>query len=303
MSLARVHERLSRQLNGPVRRDEPMARHTTYRIGGPAALLVVCDTIADLSHVLGVLGDEDLSWTVLGKGSNVLVSDQGYDGAVIILGKDFKRHRTEGEQVRSGAGVTLAALVQDAYSRGLSGLEFAVGIPGTVGGALAMNAGSRDQWIGERVESVTLYVPGQGLAVVRGPEIEWGYRSSGLPARGVIVECSLALEEGDRERIRRTMDARFLSRKAKQPMGMPNAGSVFINPEGDSAGRLIEACGLKGFRVGGAQVSEVHANFIVNRGGATATDVLDLIDRVRGVVSERYDITLQTELRFLGTQA
>ena len=300
--MTRIHERLARQLKGPVRRDEPMARHTTYRIGGPAALLVVCDTIADLSSVFTLLCDEGLPWTVLGKGSNVLVSDAGFEGAVIILGKEFKRHRTEVGQVRSGAGVTLAALVQDAYSRGLSGLEFAVGIPGTVGGALAMNAGSRDQWIGERVESVTLYVPGEGLMVVRGAEIEWGYRSSGLPERGVIVECSLALEEGDCERIRRTMDARFLSRKSTQPVGTPNAGSVFINPEGDSAGRLIQACGLKGFRFGGAQVSEVHANFIVNTGSATAADVLDLIDHVRGVVRERHGIELETELRFLGTQ-
>jgi UDP-N-acetylmuramate dehydrogenase len=302
VSLTRIHERLSRQLSGPVRRDESMARHTTYRIGGPAALFVVCDTIADLSSLFAVLIEEGLPWTVLGKGSNVLVSDGGYEGAVVVLGKEFKRHRTEGEQVRSGAGVTLAALVQDAYSRGLSGLEFAVGIPGTVGGALAMNAGSRDQWIGERVESVTLYVPGDGLAVLRGPEIAWGYRSSGLPARGVIVECSLVLEEGDRDRIRRTMDARFLSRKSTQPMGMPNAGSVFVNPEGDSAGRLIEASGLKGARVGGAQVSTVHANFIVNAGEATASDVLGLIDHVRGVVRERHGIQLETELRFLGTE-
>jgi UDP-N-acetylmuramate dehydrogenase len=303
MSLTRIHERLSAQLSGPVRRNEPMARHTTYRVGGPAALWVVCDTVADLASLFTVLIEESVPWTVLGKGSNVLVSDAGYDGAVIVLGKEFKRHRTEGEQVRSGAGVTLAALVQDAYSRGLSGLEFAVGIPGTVGGALAMNAGSRDQWIGERVESVTLYVPGDGLCVLRGPEIAWGYRSSGLPARGVIVECSLLLELGDRDRIRRTMDARFLSRKSAQPMGVPNAGSVFVNPEGDSAGRLIESSGLKGVRLGGAEVSEVHANFIINTGDATAADVLGLIDHVRGVVRERHGIQLKTELRFLGTQA
>lgn len=300
MSVARAHERLSRRLDGPVRLSESMARHTTYRIGGPAAIYAVCDTVSDLAHALEVLAEEEVPWTVLGKGSNVLVADQGYEGAVIVLGKEFKRHRTEGGQVRSGAGVTLAALVQDAYSRGLSGLEFAVGIPGTVGGALAMNAGSREQWIGDRVESVTLYVPGSGLAVVRGPEIAWGYRTSGLPDRGVIIECSLALEEGERERIRRTMDARFLSRKASQPIGMPNAGSVFVNPDGDSAGRLIESCGLKGERVGGAQVSELHANFIINTGGATAADVIELIDMVRKAVSERYGIGLETELRFLG---
>jgi UDP-N-acetylmuramate dehydrogenase len=303
VSVARIHQRLSDQLSGPVRRDEPMGRHTTYRIGGPAAIFAVCDTVADISRCLEILAEEGLSWTVLGKGSNMLVSDQGYDGAVILLGKEFKRHRTEDARLRSGAGVTLAGLVQDAYSRGLSGLEFAVGIPGTVGGALAMNAGSRDEWIDGLVESVTLYVPGEGLTVLRGPEIAWGYRTSGLSDRGVIIECSLALEEGERNRIRRTMDARFLSRKSSQPIGMPSAGSVFVNPDGDSAGRLIQACGLKGMRVGGAQVSEVHANFIVNTGGATARDVLDLVERVREAVKQRNGIWLETELRFLGKQA
>jgi UDP-N-acetylmuramate dehydrogenase len=300
MSTARVYERLSKCVTGPVRREEPMGRHTTYRIGGPAALYIVCDSVADLSRVLEVLAEEQMEWTVLGKGSNVLVSDAGYDGAVLVLGKEFKRHRTEETQVRSGAGVILAALVQDAYSRGLSGLEFAVGIPGTVGGALAMNAGSRDEWIGAVVESVTLYVPGEGLDVVRGPDIAWGYRKSGLSSRGVIVECSLALAEGERNRIRRTMDARFLTRKSSQPIGMPNAGSVFVNPVGDSAGRLIEASGLKGMRQGGAQVSEVHANFIVNVDGATARDVLELIEIVRGAVKEQHGIWLETEIRFLG---
>lgn len=279
-----------------------MARHTTYRIGGSAALFVVCDTVSDLSYTLELLTEEGVEWTVLGKGSNVLVSDAGYPGAVLLLGREFKRHRTEDQRVHSGAGVTLAGLVQDAYSRGLSGLEFAVGIPGTVGGALAMNAGSRDRWIGECVESVTRYVPGEGLGVVRGADVAWGYRRSSLSEGGVVVECTLLLEAGDRDSIRRTMDARFLSRKATQPVGVPNAGSVFVNPEGDSAGRLIEACGLKGTRVGGAQVSEVHANFIVNTGGATASDVLGLIDVVREAVNERYGIRLETELRFLGTQ-
>lgn len=300
--MKRLYDRLSRELSGPVRRNELMARHTTYRIGGNAALFIVCDTVSDLSSAVELLTDEGVEWTVLGKGSNVLVSDEGYEGAVMLLGREFKRHRTEGERLHSGAGVTLAGLVQDAYSRGLSGLEFAVGIPGTVGGALAMNAGSRDEWIGDRVESVTRYVPGVGLGVVRGAEVLWGYRKSSLADGGVIVECTLLLEEGERDRIRRTMDARFLSRKSTQPVGVPNAGSVFVNPQGDSAGRLIEACGLKGARVGGAQVSEVHANFIVNAGGATASDVLGLIERVREAVNDRHGVRLETELRFLGTQ-
>lgn len=297
---AHAYEILAKRISGPVRRDEPMARHTTYRIGGPASLYIVCDCVNDLACALEVLTEEEIEWTVFGKGSNVLASDAGYEGAVLVLGKEFKRHRTEETRVRSGAGVILAALVQDAYSRGLSGLEFAVGIPGTVGGALAMNAGSRDEWIGATVESVTLYVPGRGLSVVRGHEVAWGYRRSGLGDRGVIVECSLALAEGERDRIRRTMDARFLTRKSSQPIGVPNAGSVFVNPDGDSAGRLIEASGLKGFRHGGAQVSEVHANFIVNADSATAQDVIELMEIVREAVRDRHGVWLETEIRFLG---
>ena len=147
------------------------------------------DTIADLACATTILAEEGVEWTMLGKGSNVLVSDDGYDGAVLVLGKGFKRHAIEGEQLRTGAGVILGAVVQDAFKAGLSGLEFAVGIPGTVGGALAMNAGSRDEWIGSIVESVTLFVPGQGLVGVRGPEIAWEYRRTDLPSRGIIVEA------------------------------------------------------------------------------------------------------------------
>lgn len=301
--MTRVYERLTSRMRGPVRIHEPLARHTTYRIGGPASIFAVCENVGDIAWCLETLADAGIEWTALGKGSNVLVSDDGYDGAVIVLGKEFKRHRTEDARISSGAGVTLAAVVQDAYSRGLSGLEFAVGIPGTVGGCLAMNAGSRDEWISSRVESATLYAPGRGLVVLRGPEVAWGYRMSELPDHGVIVECSLALEEGERDRIRRTMEARFRARKSSQPIQTPSAGSVFVNPEGDSAGRLIEGCGLKGMRHGGALVSEVHANFIVNTGGATARDVTALIQRVREEVHARHGIWLETELRFLGKTA
>jgi UDP-N-acetylmuramate dehydrogenase len=196
--------------------------------------------------------------------------------------------------------VILAAAVRDAFSEGRTGLEFAVGIPGTVGGALAMNAGSREEWIGSIVESVTLFVPGEGLVGVRGPEIAWGYRTSGLQGRGIIVEAVLRLVEGDADLIRRSMEASLRRRKRTQPLSMPSAGSVFVNPEGDSAGRLIEASGLKGARVGGAEVSEVHANFIVNAGGATATDVVTLVRLIRDTVKEAHGIELTPEVRFLG---
>jgi UDP-N-acetylmuramate dehydrogenase len=288
-------------MTGVVREHELMSRHTTYRIGGPTALFVECDTVADLAGATSILAEEGVEWTVLGKGSNILVSDSGYEGAVLVLGKGFKRHAIEGEQLRTGAGVILGAVVQDAFKAGLSGLEFAVGIPGTVGGALAMNAGSRDEWIGSIVESVTLFVPGEGLVGVRGPEIAWGYRRTDLPARGIVVESVFRVTESDAVHMRRSMEASLRKRKRSQPLGMPSAGSVFVNPEGESAGRLIESAGMKGASVGGAQVSDVHANFIVNTGGATAADVVELLQTVRDAVKESHGIELRPEIRFVGS--
>ena len=173
-------------------------------------------------------------------------------------------------------------------------------MPGTVGGALAMNAGTRDAWIGSVTESVTLFVPGEGLVRLRGDEVSWGYRRSGLPMRGIIVEGVLRLAPADPERIRLAMERSLRVRKSSQPLGVPSAGSAFKNPEGDSAGRLIEAAGLKGTRLGGARVSDVHANFIVNEGGATASDVVSLMSEVRTTVRDTYGIELQPEVRFLG---
>lgn len=301
MSVADAHRRLIEELTGPVRLSEAMSRHTTYRIGGPAALFIECASIGDLASATSILAEEELEWTVLGKGSNVLVSDEGYDGAILTLGRDFKRHALADDHLRSGAGVILGAVVQDAFKTGLSGLEFAVGIPGTVGGALAMNAGSREQWIGSIVESVTVFQPGVGLVGMRGPEVSWAYRRSDLPMRGIIVEAVLRVVESDAVGIRRAMEASLRRRKRSQPLGMPSAGSVFVNPEGESAGRLIEAAGLKGAKVGGAAISEVHANFIVNAGGATAADVLSLVRLVRDAVRHSNGIELRPEIRFLGT--
>ena len=301
MPVAEAYERLRAALSGSLRRDEQMSRHTTYRIGGPAALFIECASVADLSAATTILAEEGIDWRVLGKGSNVLVSDTGYPGAVIVLGRDFKRHALDGDHLRTGAGVILAAIVRDAFSEGRTGLEFAVGIPGTVGGALAMNAGTRDEWIGSIVESVTLFVPGSGLVGVRGPEIAWDYRTSGLQSRGIIVEAVMRLVEGDAVQIRRTMEASLRRRKRSQPLSVPNAGSVFKNPDGDSAGRLIEAAGLKNTRVGGAAVSDIHANFIINAGGATSADVLALVRLIRDSVKEAYGIELAPEVRFLGS--
>lgn len=301
MSASAAYERLKRSIAGEVKKGEPMYRHTTFRVGGPADLHVTCDTLADLAEALRVCDECGIQRTIVGKGSNLLVADDGYRGAVITLGREFKAHSVEGDRIKAGAACILAYIVRDAFSCGLAGLEFAVGIPGTVGGALAMNAGSAGSWMDSAVESVTLFVPGQGLRRMRADEVDWGYRRSGLAELGVIVECVLALAESDKARIRRQMEESLKRRQASQPLNMPSAGSVFTNPEGDSAGRLIEAVGLKGARLGGAQVSEVHANFIVNDGGATAMDILGLMSRIQITVKEAYDIQLRPEIRLLGS--
>lgn len=292
---------LNESLPGKVRRQEILSAHTSFRIGGPAALFVVCETVADLATALKVLDETQAPWTVIGKGSNILASDSGYDGAVLVLGNEFKNRTVDGAHVRAGAASILAVLVQEAFRRGMTGLEFGVGIPGTLGGALAMNAGSREAWIGSIVESVTLLVPGKGLLSLGGSEIRWEYRRTSLPRGSVIVEASLRLEPGDVNQIRRVMEANLRRRRRSQPLNMPSAGSVFVNPEGDSAGRLIEELGLKGFSIGGASVSDVHANFIVNTGGATAADVAALIGHVRDAVEDEYGIELRPEVRFLGS--
>lgn len=301
MSTREVAAQLRRALSGDVREREQMARHTTFRIGGPADLVISCETLADLSEAIRVCDDAGIEWTIVGKGSNLLVSDDGYRGAVISLGREFKAHSVEGSEIKAGAACILAYIVQDAFSRGLGGMEFAVGIPGTVGGALAMNAGSRGVWMDSVVESVTLYVPGVGLERLRAADVDWGYRRSGLPGRGVIVESVLQLVEADKDRIRRSMEESLDRRKATQPLGMPCAGSVFANPQGDSAGRLIEAAGLKGTRLGAARISEVHANFIVNEGGATAADVVGLMQKIQMTVRDIYGIELTPEIRLLGS--
>jgi UDP-N-acetylmuramate dehydrogenase len=300
VSVTGAYDALRRSLVGTVQRDEPMFRHTTYRIGGPADLFIVCDTVNDVSQTLRILAEEEVPYTVLGKGSNLLVADEGYRGAVATLGRDFRRHGLDGNDMRCGAGVTLAGVVRDAYSKGLAGFEFGVGVPGTIGGALVMNAGSRDEWIGSVVESVTVYSPIDGLVRLRGNEIHWAYRESDLSDTGVVLECCLRAEVGDSAMIRQTMEERFTNRKETQPLSQPSAGSVFKNPPGDSAGRMIDTLGAKGMRVGGAMVSDVHGNFIVNAGGASASDVMYLIDAIRTAVKDAYNVELETEIRFLG---
>ena len=281
---------------------ERMSRHTSYRIGGPVGLFVTCHTYHSLRRTIGVLAREQVPWVVVGKGSNLLVADAGYAGAVVTLGREFTGTALadDGCTLTVGAAMPLPRLVNNVLSRSLSGLEFAVGIPGTVGGAVSMNAGTRTEWIGSRIERVTTYRPGEGFVHYAHDDVYWAYRACGLPHDEIILETALSLEPGSKQDISDKMERFSARRRRTQPIGTLSCGSVFRNPPDRSAAALIEGCGLKGYAVGGAEVSEVHANFIVNTGGATASDVAAVISHVYEEVREEYGITLRPEVKFLG---
>lgn len=294
--------RFEDDFNGEIRLDEAMSKHTSYRIGGPAKAYIMVNSIASLNAVLEACNGDGLPWILVGKGSNLLVSDEGFSGAVITLAGEFRKWMfdEEANRVIVGAGTILSRLVQEVFHRGYSGMEFAVGTPGTVGGALRMNAGTKDDWIGLRVVSVTTYDPAAGLRRYAGSDIEWTYRRTSFSEDEIIVECELQLEPALSGNIHDRMRSLLERRKASQPLEYPSCGSVFKNPEGYSAGALIDEVGLKGTLCGGAQISEKHANFIVNKHNASASDVRALIKIAQEKVKEHYGIELQPEVKFLG---
>ena len=301
MSVYNAYLSLSGSLGLEVVRDERLAHRTSYRIGGPAALSVTAHTYPALVRAIEVLDHEEVDWVVLGRGTNVLVSDKGFSGCVVRLGREFSRISFEEDcEVSAGGSVLLTKLVNECQSKGLSGLEPCVGIPGTVGGAVSMDAGTRDEWISRHISSVVTYRPGTGLVRYEKNDIEWGYRYTSIPAGEVILEASFLLSERDPKEIAADMEQRISRRRRKQPMGKPTCGSVFRNPPGESAGKLVESCGLKGYAAGGAQVSETHANFVVNNRGATANDVLLVMQKMHSDVLERHGINLLPEVKFLG---
>lgn len=288
------------RFDGDVYPNEPMSRHTTYRIGGPARFFVRANSIGALTGLIDVCAATNVPWVVVGRGSNVLVSDEGFCGVAVALGRDFRSMRFEDGRFFVGAGATLSSVVQDAFKRNLGGFEFAVGTPGTVGGALRMNAGARDEWIGERVATVTTYRPGAGLQRRRGDELSWGYRTSSFAPDEIIIECELVADVADPFKVRDKMEANLARRKETQPLSQPTCGSVFKNPEGASVGRMVEELGLKGHAQGKARISAVHGNFIVNEGGATAADVRSLMDEIAARVREAYGVSLLPEVRLVG---
>ena len=303
MSVFNAYMALSGAIDADITRNERLAHRTSYRIGGPAALVAVCHTPAALGRTIEVLGAQGVEWVLMGKGSNMLVSDEGFDGCVVVLGREFSRLEVSRDDatVTAGAAVPLSKVVSAAMKASLSGLEFACGIPGTLGGAVSMDAGTRREWIGSRVRSLVTLVPGEGLCRHAGSDVEWGYRWTSLGPAEIVLEATLALEPGEREAIAADMESRLARRRTTQPMGKPSCGSVFRNPaEGRGAGQLVELCGLKGYAVGGAQVSQTHANFIVNNGTATAADVLAVMRAMHDRVREVFGVDLQPEVKFLG---
>lgn len=303
MSLSNAYLALSGAVDADITRGERLAHRTSYRIGGPAAMLAVCHTPEALARVIEVLGGQGVEWVLLGKGSNMLVADEGFDGCVVVLGRDFSRIEVSRDDatITAGAAVPLSRVMQEAMRNSLSGLEFACGIPGTLGGAVSMDAGTRREWIGHRIGSLVVLRPGEGLRRLYGSDVEWGYRWSGLGPTDIVLEATLVLEPGEKDVIAAEMERLLARRRATQPMGKPSCGSVFRNPVGPKgAAKLIDECGLKGYAVGGAQVSPVHANFIVNNGRATAADVLAVMRTMHNRVREASGVDLQPEVKFLG---
>jgi UDP-N-acetylmuramate dehydrogenase len=301
VSVFNAYMSLSGAVDADVIRGERLSHRTTYRIGGPAALFVCANTYEALLKTVEVLRAERVPWVVMGKGSNILAADTGYDGCIITLGREFSRMSfAEDDRVTAGAALPLSKLVSEAMKRSLTGLEFCAGIPGTVGGAVSMDAGTRHEWVGSVIEDVVSLQPGKGLVRHAASEVEWGYRVTSLPTTEIVLEATFRLAAGNHDAIARDVEERLRRRSQSQPMGRPCCGSVFRNPGSRSAAVMIEACGLKGYRVGGAVVSDVHANFIVNDGGAHAHDVVEVMRHVHDAVRDKYEIDLQPEVKLLG---
>ncbi|MBW6520417.1 MAG: UDP-N-acetylmuramate dehydrogenase [Desulfoarculaceae bacterium] len=311
---AGLKEGLAALAGSPVSWDCPLRDYTSFAIGGPAVALITVQDLAELQGLLLFFVEHKIKWRIIGRGTNLLVSDAGFDGVILLLGKglgDLCRvngGENDGPVVQAGAGCSLTRLVSWCLDQGLSGLEFVAGIPGTIGGAVIMNAGAWGHELSEVLVSVTVVTSSGQICTLPRTELDFGYRiwhdpyrSQGVGAgtEWVVVAVGLQCVAADQGQIRTLCQSYRQKRQEKQPKGEPNAGSFFKNPAGDAAGRLIEASGLKGLRVGGAMVSPVHANFLVNSGGATAADVLELMVKVRGKVHEDSGILLEPEVHLL----
>jgi UDP-N-acetylmuramate dehydrogenase len=294
-----LRQELRRRVRGEVRFDEPLSGHTTWRVGGPADALVCPADAADLCEVVRFAHENGLPRLVLGAGSNLLVLDGGVRGIVLALEKGLRRIELSGDDVVAEGGARVGRLLTFCAVRGRAGLEFLADIPGTVGGAVYMNAGAMGSEIKDVATSIGLVLADGRAELVDAAAIPFRYRESGLPAGSIVARCALRTTAGDPAEIQARISAIRKKRRALQPAG-PSAGSTFKNPPGDYAGRLIEAAGLKGRRVGDAVVSERHANFLLNAGNASAHDVLALIRIIQAEVRSRFGVSLELEVQVVG---
>ena len=284
-----------------VRINEPMKNHTTFKIGGPAQYYVTPESVTQIQEVVSLCRNMNIPLHVIGNGSNILVGDDGVDGVVLALFNTFSDYEIKDNVITAQAGMSLIKLAVIALREGLTGLEFASGIPGSVGGAVYMNAGAYDGQMKDVVTSVTVLDEAGNIRILGRDELDMGYRTSAVAKHNMIVlQVIIELKAGDKEQIKDRMSQLSELRKQKQPLEYPSAGSTFKRPEGYFAGKLIADAGLKGYSIGGAAVSEKHAGFVVNMGGATAKDVVELTDYIKKRIMEQFGVTLELEVKRIG---
>jgi UDP-N-acetylmuramate dehydrogenase len=287
------------EIRGEVRFKEPLSFHTSLRIGGAADIFVVPQDVDDIRHALMYAEREQLPVAVIGGGNNLLVRDRGIRGVVLKLEGCLGRAEFHGEEAIAGAGVSLSALIREAAALNLGGVEALVGIPATIGGALAMNAGTPDGWIGDFVGAV-YYLHADGSIGEFKPSGGLDYRAFHAPPGSVLVGCRLQFQRRPFAEIQKDIKARLKQKKSTQPLALASAGYVWKNPPGELATKLIEKSGLRGKRLNGAEISSKHSNFIVNRGGASAADIIALMELTRDRVHAQFGVVLETEIRILG---
>lgn len=284
-----------------VYRKEPMSKHTTFRIGGEADYFIKTINIEEIQSVIALCKEQGVAYYILGNGSNLLVSDQGFRGVIIQICKEMSRIKVKGNDLVVQAGALLAKIANEALNASLSGFEFAAGIPGTLGGAIVMNAGAYGGEMRDIVENVTVLDSEGCVKEIQREDLEMGYRTSVIARKGYIVlEATIRLEQGKIEQIKAKMDELKEKRVTKQPLEYPSAGSTFKRPEGYFAGKLIDDAGLRGFQVGGAAISEKHCGFVINKEEATAADVVELMKQVSEKVYQQFGVLLEPEVKKLG---
>jgi len=287
---------------GSIKKDEPLANHTTIRIGGPADLLIEPSSIENLKKTMELIRKYKVKWRAIGRGSNLLVSDKGIEGVVIKLGNGINHFEINNTHLIVDAGYSVVSLAVQIGRKGLAGFEFASGIPGSVGGAVYMNAGAHGSDMSRILTKAFILFDDGSMEWLTNDEMKFSYRTSVLQKKrpGIIVKAEFQLTEGNKDKITEAMQKNKVYRKETQPWNFPCAGSIFRNPLPHHAGKLVEEAGLKGYQIGGAQISDMHGNFIINAGNAKAEEVLQLINYIRKTIYELYKVEMETEVEIIG---